>query len=245
MEAGTGKLPNNMTKISLCICTNREVKAKTVASLLEMVAFTKSVDFHILVASRGYTIAENRNYCVVQAQRNDSDYLLFVDDDMTFPDHTLISLLEHKKEIVGVNSYSRCLPPSSTVGLMDEKGNYKHPDKYPDFEMKIPNELFKAYFVGTGIMLIDMKVFEKIEKPYFAFTTYENGQVKNGEDGTFCDKARKAGTDVWCDPNIDIGHIGEYVYRKGENLDVFLTDKPSVTYRKPYEYDLIITDKSK
>ena len=62
-----------MTKITLAICTNRGIKPKTAQSLLEMVAHTKNVDFHILVAERGYTIGENRNYCVVKAQKNGSD----------------------------------------------------------------------------------------------------------------------------------------------------------------------------
>ena len=203
-------------KITLAVCTNREIKAKTLASLLNMVAYTKDVDFHILVASRGFTIAENRNYCVIQAQRNKSDYLLFVDDDMVFPKYTLEKLLAHKVGVVGVNSYSRCLPPSSTVGLMDTEGKYMHPDKHPAFAMQIPKTPFTCYFVGAGVMLIDMKVFDKIRAPYFAFTTDKNGQVVNGEDGTFCDKAKKVGFDIWCDPTIEIGHLGEYEYKQPE-----------------------------
>jgi len=201
-------------KITLAVCTNREVKPKTLGSLLEMVAYSRDVDFHIFVATRGYTIAENREYCVVQAQKNGSDYLLFVDDDMTFPKDTLERLLGANKGVIGVNSYSRVLPLCSTVGLMDEKGNYKHPDKYPEWEMKIPDELFKAYFVGCGVCLIDMKVFEKIKKPYFQFITGKNGMVIHGEDGSFCEKVKKAGGDIWCDPAIPVGHLGEYEYKE-------------------------------
>jgi GT2 family glycosyltransferase len=211
-------LAQKYMKITLCVCTNREVKAKTLASLLELVNYSKEVDFHILVANRGYTISENRNYCVVQAQRNGSDYLFFVDDDMVLPEFTLEALLEHKKDVIGVNSYSRCLPQASTVGLMDKDGKYMHPDKHTAWEMRIPPSLFEAYFVGAGVMLIDMKVFNKIEKPYFDFTYDENGQVKNGEDGHFCDQVRKAGMKVWCDPTIEIGHLGEYEYKRGEEL---------------------------
>lgn len=212
-------------KISLCVCTNRGVKPKTVGSLLAMVAHSKEIDFHILVAERGYTISENRNYCVVQAQRNGSDYLLFVDDDMTFPADTLNRLLAHNKDVIGVNSYSRCLPPSSTVGLMDKKGEYMHPDKHTEWEMQIPDGLFKAYFVGAGVLLIDMKVFEKIKKPYFHFTTDKNGQIIHGEDGYFCNQVKKAGMDVWCDSSLPIFHLGEYAYGKPE--EKFTTFVPS------------------
>jgi len=200
-------------RITLALCTNREVKARTVASLLELVSCSKEIDFHVLVANRGYTIAENRNYCVVQAQRNQSDYLLFIDDDMTFEKETLEKLLAHKVDVIGVNSYSRCLPLSSTVGLMDADGKYMHPEKHTAWEMRIPETPFTCYFVGAGVMLIDMKVFEKIEKPYFSFSTDENGQIVNGEDGSFCDKVRKAGMDIWCDPTIPVGHIGDFIYQ--------------------------------
>lgn len=203
-------------KITLAVCTNRGVKSKTTQALLDLVNYSKEIDFHILVADRGYTIGENRNYCVVQAQKNGSDYLFFVDDDMTFGPDTLEQLLAHKVDVVGVNSYSRCLPLSSTVGRMDKDGNYMHPDKHTAWEMRIPNSLFKVYFVGAGIMLINMEVFNKIKKPYFIFTTDKNGQVVNGEDGHFCDLVKKAGMDVWCDPQIDVGHIGDYEYKKPE-----------------------------
>lgn len=212
-------------KISLCVCTNRGVKPKTVGSLLAMVAHSKEIDFHILVAERGYTVSENRNYCVVQSQKNESEYLMFVDDDMTFPEDTLDVLLSHKKNVIGVNSYSRCLPVSSTVGLMDAKGEYMHPSKHTEWEMQIPKSLFKAYFVGAGILLIDMKVFEKISSPYFNFTYDKNGQVIHGEDGSFCKKVKEAGMDVWCDGTIDVKHLGEYEY--GRPTEDFTTFVPS------------------
>jgi hypothetical protein len=111
------------------------------------------------------------------------------------------------------------------VGLMNEKGEYMHPDKHTAWQMRIPNSLFKAYFVGAGIMLIDMKVFDRIEKPYFIFTTDENGQVVNGEDGHFCDNVKKAGMNVWCDPQIEVFHLGEYAYGKfDKDYDTFIQE---------------------
>ena len=201
-------------KITLAIVTNRGVRPKTAGCLLELVNHSKELDFHILVAEKGYTIAENRNYCVVQAQKNGSDYLIFIDDDMTFPADTLKKLLAHGREVVGVNSYSRVLPLSSTVGMMDKNGKYMHPDYHMPYEMKTPEELFKAYFVGCGVCLIDMKVFEKIKKPWFTFKAHKNGGIVHGEDGWFCEQVKKAGMDVWCDGSLEIGHLGEYEYKE-------------------------------
>lgn len=198
-------------KISIAICTNRQVKAKTVLSLLGVVAHTEH-EIHPVVATEGFTTAENRNYCVYQALKNGSDFLLFVDDDMTFDADTIDRLLAHGKEIVGVASNSRVLPKSPTVGLMDENGEYMHPDRTSPHKMKIPESLFKAFFVGTGVMLIDMKVFEKLPKPWFKFTMDDNGQVTKGEDGYFCEQARAHGIDIWCDPTLSIGHIGDLIF---------------------------------
>ena len=208
-------------KITLAVCSNRGIRPKTLGSLLEMVTHSKEIDFHIVIAEKGFTTAENRNYSVVQAQKNGSDYLLFVDDDMTFPPNTLEQLFSHKKGVVGVNSYSRVLPLASTVGLMDKNGEYMRPEKHTEWETRVPKELFKAYFVGTGVCLIDMKVFELIDKPYFAFETYKSGEfkgmVKVGEDGAFCEKVKKAGMDIWCDGSIPVGHIGEFIYQEINN----------------------------
>lgn len=178
---------------------------------MDMVAATKHEVFTV-TATEGYTTAEGRNYCVIQAQKEGCSHILFIDDDMTFPADTIERLLAHGKEIVGVASNSRVLPKSPTVGLMDAQGNYKHPQKYPEWEMKIPEELFKAFFVGAGVLLIDMTVFDKIGKPYFKFEANEDGKITMGEDGWFCAQARKNGYDIYCDPTIPIGHLGLYSY---------------------------------
>src|SRR3990167_9531977 len=142
-------------KIAIGISSNRNIKAKTVQSLLQMV-LASPYEFKIIMATEGHTIAENRSYIVIQALKAKCDYLLFVDDDMVFEADILDRLLEHKKEVIGVVSYSRMLPLMPTVKLLEE-------------DKEIPNELFKCEIVGTGLLLIDMNVFDKIEKPWFNF----------------------------------------------------------------------------
>ena len=185
-------------KITLGIPSNRGVKLKTVESLLNLVSFSKEIDFHIVGAGEGYTTAENRNYLAVQALKNGSDYLLFVDDDMIFPADTLDKLLKTGKQIVGVLSYSRKLPLQATVWKPED----------------IKEALFECEQVGGGVLLIDTKVFNEMERPWFAFETYDSGMIKVGEDAYFCQKAKTRGISVWCEPSISIGHIGNYVYGK-------------------------------
>ncbi len=199
-------------KILLGIPCNRTIKPKTVKSIVDMVAFSDH-DFVTVMATEGYTTAENRNYLAVQALRQECDYLLMVDDDMTFPEETLEIMLSLNKEIVGVASNSRVLPLSTTVSRMDENGVYIHPDTLTEEEKALPTEPFKAYGVGGGVLLIDSNVFKVIERPWFVFTPDPvTGQMLIGEDQYFCNRAKEKGYDIWCDPRIPIGHIGDYIY---------------------------------
>lgn len=195
------------TKICIAVVTNRLIKPQTVLSLLNL---KKPCEVFYVIASEGYTTAEGRAYCVIQAKKENCTHILFVDDDMVFTSHTLEKLLSHGKEIVGVASNSRTLPLSTTVSMIDENGNHLPHDKiaFP----KIPQELFRCFSVGMGVCLVSMKVFEVIEKPWFRFEAHESGKVLIGEDAWLCKQAREKGIEIYCDGSLFIGHIGDYVY---------------------------------
>lgn len=196
---------NTKHKIAVAVITNRRVRPKTMQSLADLISHTEHNVLPI-VATEGYTIAENRSYCVFKAINEGCTHILFIDDDMTFPADTLEQMLSLEKEIVGVNSYSRKLPLTSTVGFIDENGDLA---KTPE---EIPEEPFTAYHIGMGVALIDMSVFSKIQKPWFRFETAQTGQTLNGEDGWFCDRARDAGYEIWVDPRLSIGHLGDMTF---------------------------------
>ena len=105
-----GETKPRIMKITIGIVTNRQVQPKTLQSLLELAHHNKHHDLHFVVATEGYTTAQGRIYCIVQAMKNGSDYILYIDDDMTLERDAIDRLLAHDKEIVGVNAYSRTLP---------------------------------------------------------------------------------------------------------------------------------------
>lgn len=203
-------------KITLAIPTNRGVQPKTMQCLLDLVAHG-GYDFNIVVASEGYTIAENRTYLAVQALKNKSDYLLFIDDDMTFEPDLLDILIANDKEIVGTAYHSR--------GNVDTMPKYLDgkimsiaevaPKEYIDLEKNDDpkyKDTFECFAAGTGVMLIKCEVFNKVPRPWFAFEFYETGQVKLGEDWYFCREAKKVGYKIYTDPKPKIGHLGEMIY---------------------------------
>lgn len=69
----------------------------------------------------------------------------------------------------------------------------------------LPDNPFKVNVASNGMMLVKMDVFNNIEWPYWKTDIQEN--VKTGADIYFCDKARKAGYDLWVDPKVTCGHF--------------------------------------
>jgi GT2 family glycosyltransferase len=158
----------------------------------------------------GY-VARNRNELVETAKKNGSTHLMFIDNDQTFQPSAIQRLIDHDKDIVGANYNARGVPGKpivSTVKLIDPETD---PHKDETYTTEFPAQMFKCFGLGTGFMLINMSVFDKLEKPYFVAYEDPDG-THHTEDIEFCKKAGLAGFDVWCSPTIKVGHIGTYEY---------------------------------
>ena len=144
--------------------------------------------------------------CLVHQGRNEiahsaeGDFLLFIDTDMAFPKSALNKLLSLKKDIVAGLCYSRKAPHLPNAHMLVD-GLYKN-------VLDIPDEPFECDAMGTGFMLISRKVLDafKGEKP-FGFETVNGKEL--GEDITFCRRAKEKGFEIWCDPTIQIIHMGK------------------------------------
>lgn len=177
-------------KILIGLPTNRDIKQRTVMSLLNL---DNPFETEYLLANGGITVAENRNYLASQSIARKCDFLFMVDDDMSFAKDTLTQLLMRDKDIIGVNYNAKMMPLTSTV------------------EGEVKPDLFQSPSIGAGVILINTKVFS-LEQPWFDTEEYKNGLSRIGEDTYFCRKAIEAGFEVWCDPTLEIKHIGEFLY---------------------------------
>ncbi len=143
--------------ICIGIATTGSVLTKTFFSVVQLV---KTMENTSLVTWEGCNVHQSRTNIVREAQRGKCSHLLFIDSDMVFKPEAVQTLIDHDKDIIGVNTHIRKLPLTSTIKLHD-----KHGTKL--FEMK--DELFECCAVGTGFMLIKMSVFDKLSTPWFAF----------------------------------------------------------------------------
>ena len=153
-----------------------------------------------MILRRSCDIVSNRTFLVKASIEKGATHILFVDSDMIFPKDTIPRLLAHKKKIVGVRYKKREFPVEwlyKPVGEESEK------------------DIFTVKHVGTGLMLIDLSIFtgeKPLGSPWFNFGRDGQGALVMGEDVWFCNTAWEAGYEVWVDPTLKIGHLGEYIY---------------------------------
>lgn len=195
--------------ITLGMATGGTVRSETLVSVIGALDVVKKhgVGVHLNVEIGGY-VARNRNQVVEEARKNGSSHILFVDNDMEFKPSAFQRLIDADKDIIGVNYNARGIPGQpiiSTVKLgPPEPGS-------PISTKPIPQHPFRCYAVGTGLTLINIRVFDGLLRPYFVAFEEEDG-THHTEDVEFCRKAAEAGFEVWCNPTIEVSHIGTAVY---------------------------------
>lgn len=108
-------------------------------------------------------VTKQRNDITALVQKNNADYMFFIDSDMKLPPDALLRLLKHNVDIVGA-TYNKRVPPFETLGRL------KGPK--PSEEDLAKGGLREAEQLPGGCLLIKMSVFDKITWPWF-FETYQ------------------------------------------------------------------------
>jgi len=111
-----------------------------------------------LITVKSSIVAQARNNGVEHASEFGADYLLFLDSDMVFPPTVLLRLVLHRKDIVGA-TYTRRVAPFDALG-----------SKLAEQPAVLSGDLLEMHRIPTGCLLINMQVFDKLAKPYFAST---------------------------------------------------------------------------
>jgi len=176
-------------KLGIGTVTQGEMQAQTAFSLITAILHIPNPMPPIqMLLIMGCYIHTNRNQMIEQAKREGCSHLLFVDTDVIFGPDAINKVIAADKDVVGGRYNKRTFPIVSTVP-QDIK------------------ELAQVPFVPTGFLLINMEVFEKIPSPWFGFD-----EETDSDDHYFCKKAIDAGYAIWCDPTIQIGHLGQAIF---------------------------------
>lgn len=159
-----------------------------------------------LMMKSGALVYMSRDQMAVTAIQNEFDYVMWFDSDMQFPPDTLKRLMktmtENNYDILS-GLYFRRVPPYSPV-LFDKLEITGDTAVFTEFK-EIPKEIFEVGACGFGCVLMKTDVFFDVQSRFGAMFAHIGG---NGEDTSFCWRARQCGYKVMCDPSLVCGHVG-------------------------------------
>ncbi|KKL93913.1 hypothetical protein LCGC14_1869950 [marine sediment metagenome] len=195
-----GQSPSKFTNALVAMMTYSSLALQDVADI-------------VYAAVEGTYIHTNRNDLTGTLLRDaDVDFILWLDDDMTFPRDTLVRLLQHRVAFVGANYSTRTMPltPVSIKRIGDGFG--RKPERLQTREEDTGLERVEA--IGFGVCLTRADVLWDVGYPWFETRKDEKLGVNVGEDVDFCIKARAAGHDVFVDHGLsqEVRHIGQMEY---------------------------------
>ncbi len=148
----------------------------------------------------------NRNRLIEEFLRDETfRWILFVDSDMEPPARAAFSLLCSAAavgaDVIAALCYSRQQPYRLAAAEIEELPEDKE-------RIKSAADMYgvrKANAVGMGCTLIQRHVLETLRTPWFESPPDKPGTL---EDYVFCEKARKAGFNVYIDCDLEVGHVG-------------------------------------
>ena len=139
----------------------------------------------------GYPASSTRNRIVQQFLQTDADYLIMLDDDQA-PTCNVLDYIEQDYDVLGFPY------PSLRINADDIIPWYPAP----------PNKggITAVDSIGGGCMVIARRVLEAIPCP-FADVFDEHGVFSEGEDLSFCRRARENGFRIHCVMDKPLLHI--------------------------------------
>lgn len=148
--------------------------------------------------AKGVNIPKACNSLVEQMLGGPYGWLWVMGDDHTFEPDIAVRLLEHDVDVIVPHCLKRYPPWMSVVFESQDDDGYYVPADLPE------ESLTEIHAAGSAGMLIRRRVLETLANPWFAPSPDAGGL---NEDLHFCQKAREAGFQLWCDPSVILGHI--------------------------------------
>lgn len=189
-------------KLLIAIPTNDMMPFQFVESLTKLIRRLDADGVDYEVAFQGGTLVYvGRDKLVKKAIAGDYTHMLWLDSDMVFDDSLLDDLMDSGKDFVTGIAHSRREPYDSCL----------FSEIYPHFikwKGDYPSDLFKVAGCGFACVLISMKIVNDVwEKHKTAFFP----ERLLGEDIAFCKRAQDLGYEIWAEPHVKVGHVGQHV----------------------------------
>lgn len=210
-------------RVSIAIPVAEAVPAITLQSMLGVVNYAAINDIKIIDigVTHRQMIDDARNGLTETFLSTDTEWLFWMDSDMTFPKETLVELFKvaeekNAKMVTGVYYQRKGLnfPVLWSRGDATENGHVSGTEsKKSEYNKYVGSFLFPhpdkqepgmAHAAGFGCVLIHRSVFEVLDRPWFKFIP---GTCS--EDFYFFVNAKEAGFQLWYTPKLNLGHIAD------------------------------------
>jgi hypothetical protein len=208
-----------MVKVKIAVPTAKAIEPETAACISYLMAYSVLQGITINLDIRKNSILpDTRNKFVQDAISDKNDYLLFIDDDMVFPQDLLVNLLAEKKQVIGCNCVTKNETHSKFTAL---DLNYKI---LPTLPQNKGAQQVSA--LGTGIMLMDLSIFDKLEMPYFSLIYDKENKRMVGEDYYFCSKLLDANISMYINHDLSrqTFHLGTKSYSIDHAINCFINN---------------------
>lgn len=192
--------------LTICIPCQDNVSSLFAQSLANLTAQLSKdgIKYHLYFLM-GTVLPDSRTTLAHDAINNGSEYILWLDSDIVFPNDVFSRLYRHGKDIVSA-TYSTRKKPLRSVAFVDQSD--------PELRLTHKTGLHSVYAVGMGCMLVKTSVFKKLPEPWFSLQWDADDRRFSGEDIFFCDLAYNAGYEIFVDVDLsnEIAHHGSKLY---------------------------------
>ena len=209
-----------MSRVLIAVPTFENITPDTFKALWDMEK--PSEHQFIFEFVRGHDCATARNNIVMRAQEIGADYLMMVDSDTTPPGRAFVNLYEHGVDVVMGYYMHRDLDTNAITSktnackLADASG--KRYFGYPGESQLTGDELrekrkngeylLQIHGGGMGCILINMRVFDEVQYPWFDWANYPNDERGTlSEDLYFCENLHNEGIPIYVDTRVACGHL--------------------------------------
>jgi hypothetical protein len=195
-------------QVVVCVPTNGLVHALFSYCLVNLIRYTESQGIPVILEMDAGTVLSNQRQVLSDTAVNKhmAEHIMWLDSDMTFPEDTIIRLLEHKKQAVCA-TYSKRVEPF-------------HPTAFYSIDPVQPVDteghgLVTVRYSGMGCMLIKASVLDTIPSPHYPLAWHAPSSTWHGEDMGFCDLLEDNSIKLFCDLDLsrEIGHLGQREFR--------------------------------
>jgi hypothetical protein len=179
-------------------------------------------DNYKLIFGTGRTPARRHEIGCEEALRWGASHILILGGDQVYPEKDMIRRMlkwmevKDLKEWMARKKVINCLVPIrghkpgqgtrpfQPIGMMIDPENNEEVPITRD-----SGDIVKAEIIGTGVMLFEADILRGMEKPWFGdeFTKGTNS-VRVMQDVAFVQKLNNSGSQVWCDTQIIVKHLG-------------------------------------